>query len=167
MNKMNLPELIIKNNLKEGDEVNCVSYFYSCYSTGIKILVKKGDWLGFCEDGAFWKGNAGVFELPEPVNKFVRSKCKNTAENQQALFALGYRWASGVQKVSFLDQANLTTKEDGLLYAFTTQEKHPELYEFTTTAKLKPEKKPEIERIKSEIKALKKQLNKLKESKIK
>jgi hypothetical protein len=163
---MNLPELIKKHNLKEGDKVNCV-FTSGEYSVSVKTLLKDGVDLGFYECGSLWHGIHGKFELPEPVNKFVRSQCKNTAENQQALFALGYKWSGGGQNVQFLEHTHLVTVEDGLLYIPNVRGVYPERYEFTTVATLKPksENQLEIERIENELKALKKQLKKLKESK--
>ena len=162
---MNLPELIKKHNLKAGDKVNCISRHYS-YSEGIKVLVEKGCDLGFREDNSLWAGDSGSFELPKPVNTFVNSQCKNTAENQKALFALGYRWANNVQVVQYLNAMLLHTSIDGSLgYCNTTDcvSNSPELYEFTTTATLKPksEKQIEIERLEAELKEFQERLNQL------
>jgi hypothetical protein len=160
---MNLPELIEKHNLKEGDKVNSISKSVDLYSKGIKTLIKVDGTLGFYEGGSFWKGAYGEFELLEPVNKFVRSQCKNTAENQLALFALGYKWVIDGQKVQYLISPLIATSEDGFLYVLGVLEQVPELYEFTTIATLKPEN--QLDRIEAELKALTEQLNKLKESK--
>ena len=160
---MNLPELIKKHNLKAGDKVNCISRHYS-YSEGIKVLVEKGCDLGFREDNSLWAGDSGSFELPKPVNNFVNSQCKNTAENQKALFALGYRWCVAGEEVSYLVNPYIRTFKDGTLgYCLLHNKDLPELYEFTTISTLKPksEKQIEIERLEAELKEFQERLNQL------
>ena len=166
---MNLPDLIIKHNLKAGDDVVCTVSVKSCYVSGVKTLMEHNGRLGFYEGDLLLGGENGYFELPKPVNNFVNSKCKNTTENQEALFALGYRWANNVQVVQYLNAMRLHTSIDGSLgYCNATDwvSNLPELYEFTTIATLKPksEKQIEIECIECEIEKLMDKLNNLKGS---
>jgi len=78
-------------------------------------------------------------EEVEVKHKFVRSACENTAENQKALFALGYTWFGGCTTVKLLNRC-LYTNPDGLLSCSAYADTAPELYDFTTTtvATLKP-----------------------------
>ena len=162
---MNLPDLIIKHNLKAGDKVNCISPYCS-YSEGIKVLIEFfADHLGFYEDDSLWLGDSGSFELPKPVNNFVNSQCKNTAETQEALFALGYCWPDGKSNVIHNEYACLQTTAKGKLFHCQTPPSLPELYDFTTIATLKPRKQLEIERLESELKEIQERLNQLMSSK--
>ena len=166
---MNLPELIIKYNLKAGDDVVCTVSVKSCYVSGVKKLMEHNGRLAFYDGGLLWSGENGYFELPKPVNTFVNSQCKNTAENQKALFALGYSWADNLQVVQYLNAVLLQTGSDGSLGYLNTSDwvsNLPELYEFTTIATLKPksEKQIEIECIECEIEKLMDRLNNLKGS---
>ena len=165
---MNLPELIIKHNLKAGDDVVCTVSVKSCYVSGVKKLMEHNGRLAFYDGGLLWSGENGYFELPKPVNTFVNSQCKNTAENQKALFALGYRWCVAGEEVSYLVNPYIRTFKDGTLgYCLLHNKDLPELYEFTTIATLKPksEKQIEIERLEAELKEFQERLNQLMSSK--
>ena len=146
-NKMELQELIKKYSMVEGDKVLCVLGDLH-YSTGVKILeASKTVNLHFIEpQPGSWQGTYGQFKLPEDspylkqVQGFVRSCQPNTAENQKALFALGYSWELSGSKPSNLEYAFLFTNTDGLLKVSGISGV-PQLYSFETktTATLLPE----------------------------
>ena len=74
---MNLPDLIIKHNLKSGDDVVCTVVTPGLfYGLGVKTLTELNGRLGFYAARYFSIGNLGSFELPRPANNF---QCKNTA----------------------------------------------------------------------------------------
>ena len=164
---MNLPELIKKHNLKAGDDVVCTGRVLPkpIYGLGVKTLVEFNGRLGFFAPCHFCVGDSGSFELPKPVNNFVNSQCKNTAENQEALFALGYCWPDGKSNVIHNEYACLQTTAKGKLFHCQTPPSLPELYDFTTIATLKPRKQLEIERLESELKEIQERLNQLMSSK--
>lgn len=153
---MDLQQLIEKYGLKEGDTVECVNTYNICYTKGIKILKHYGIKLGFWEGHDMWQGTSAEFQLPEdspylkPKHEFVRSCQPNTAENQKALFALGYAWLSRAQNVTNLEYNYLFTNTDGgLTYGSTNSDNDPQRYNFetvtTTTATLLPEEPVETE----------------------
>ena len=180
-NEMDLQSLIEKYDMQEGDEVLCTdpTGFYRCFTKGTKVLAHYGEGLGFYEGSELdgWEGSAALFKLPEdspylnPVHEFVRSCQPNTAENQKALFELGYAWRLTGSKISNLGARLLFTNKSGLLttaayFIFTSAT--PQRYSFKTVATLLPETPVESETLREirlateELEAVTKRLKALK-----
>lgn len=178
-NEMNLQSLIEKYDMQEGDEVLCTdpTGYSLFFKKGIKVLAHYGEGLGFYEGREVWEGSAALFKLPErspylnPVHEFVRSCQPNTAENQKALFELGYAWRLTGSKISNLGARLLFTNKSGLLttaayFIFTSAT--PQRYSFKTVAVLLPETPVESETLREirlateELEAVTKRLKALK-----